>query len=156
MQLIVQPNRWSCLPTSFAMALDCKVDELIEEIGHDGSEIIYPDASEPLNRRSFHTQELIDCAIKRFHAVVPIEIIPVSCNDVKGELYDVKFQEGNEIRIMKYLNRFDGVIVGRGIRSGLPHAVAWDSIDCAIKDPVGRCYRIDDFAVEIFFAIIPF
>ena len=31
---------------------------LIERLGHDGSEIIYPDLPEPICRRGFHTQEL--------------------------------------------------------------------------------------------------
>ena len=58
MKIQKQPNRWSCLPTSFAMILDVDVNELIRKIGHDGSEILWPNLEEPYCRRAFHIEEI--------------------------------------------------------------------------------------------------
>src|SRR5260221_108718 len=83
MNLQKQPNRWSCLPTAFAMVLDISVKEVITEIGHDGSEIVYPNLEEPKCRRAFHIQELIDFAISIGVSVVPIEPLPSSYIEIE-------------------------------------------------------------------------
>ena len=58
------------------MALHLPVAELIESIGHDGSEIIWPELPEPMRRRGFHSQELIDECLKRKCACTPVERSP--------------------------------------------------------------------------------
>jgi hypothetical protein len=63
MQLLKQPNSWSCSVTAFAMALDVSIEKLICMVGHDGSEILWPELSDPLRRRGFHLQELMLCAV---------------------------------------------------------------------------------------------
>ena len=73
MNLIVQPNRWSCLPTAFAMAIGITVEEMVNAIGHDGSKIIWPDLPEPRCRRGFHTQECIRVALLLGKSVTPVE-----------------------------------------------------------------------------------
>jgi hypothetical protein len=78
MQLMKQPNRWSCLTTSFAMVLNITYDELIKEIGHDGSKLMWPDLPDPMCRQSFHIQELILCCYRRGLAVIPFEIYPIA------------------------------------------------------------------------------
>ena len=59
MRLIPPPNAWSCLPTSFAMAIGYPVEDLITLIGHDGSPIQWPQFPEPKCRRGFHHQECV-------------------------------------------------------------------------------------------------
>ena len=79
--LQLKPNKWSCAVTAFAMALHVPVQELIQEIGHDGSEIVFPELEEPMRRRGFHSQELIYAAWKRGFTVTPIELMPVIAPD---------------------------------------------------------------------------
>jgi hypothetical protein len=76
MRLQRKPERWMCLVTSFAMALDIPVAEIIREIGHDGSQILWPALPEPMCRRGFHPQELIDVCRARGYAVTNIEACP--------------------------------------------------------------------------------
>ncbi len=45
MKLQTSPNRWSCLPTSFAMALDVRAGQVIKWLGHDGSQVVLARAS---------------------------------------------------------------------------------------------------------------
>lgn len=74
--LQLKPNRWSCSVTSWAMALHVPVSELIEKIGHDGGDIIFPSLDEPRCRRGFHPQELVLAAWDYGFACTPIELFP--------------------------------------------------------------------------------
>ena len=65
MELQQRPEPWMCMPLAFAMALDMPVADLLAAIGHDGSEIVFPSLPEPLCRRCFHIQELIQVALSR-------------------------------------------------------------------------------------------
>ncbi len=54
-----QPNRWSCLPTAWSYVINWPTWAIIKAIGHDGSQIQWPNLPEPNCRRGFHPQELI-------------------------------------------------------------------------------------------------
>ena len=77
MRLLRKPERWMCLPTSFAMVLDLPLSAIFDEIGHDGSQIIWPDLPEPTCRRGFHPQELIHVCLNHGHAATRVELYPV-------------------------------------------------------------------------------
>jgi len=80
-----KPNRWSCSVTAFAMALHLPVEQLIDEIGHDGSEKIFTHLPEPMCRRGFHAQELIQVAWTNGYACTPIEMYPMlKCEPFTG------------------------------------------------------------------------
>jgi hypothetical protein len=132
MQLLTQPNRWSCLATAFAMVLDISYEELIKQVGHDGSEVWFPRMGEPSRRRSFHIQELVDAAWKRGFAVTEIEVSPIV-----GRAYDSQIRPldlGSRARIERYMQGTRGVL---GVVSGMGrrHALAWDGKE--IFDPTG-------------------
>ena len=74
--LQIKPNKWSCSVTSFAMALRVPVQQLIDEIGHDGGSIIFPHLPDPMRRRGFHSQELILAAWRHGFACTPLELFP--------------------------------------------------------------------------------
>ena len=76
MRHLTQPNRWTCVPTSFAMAADVSLEKILEIIGHDGSAIVHPDLNEPWRRRAFHIQECIWAVRKLGFSVTPFEIFP--------------------------------------------------------------------------------
>lgn len=59
------------------MALNTPVNQLIERLGHDGSEVVFPELPEPARRRGFHSQELIHLAWEVGCTVTPIELFPI-------------------------------------------------------------------------------
>lgn len=143
----ISPNRWSCLPTSFAIALDIPVKEIIERIGHDGSEVVWPQLPEPKCRRCFHIQELIYVSWKLGFSVTPFEPMPQlqGCESVQPIRVDPPVKE-----LANVLEASPGVITGKTLR-GQPHAVAWDRSSC--YDPNGTIYKLENFYLGCFWAI---
>src|SRR5262245_38829094 len=147
MNLQHSPNWWSCLPTAFAIALDVSVRELIAEIGHDGSDIIFPDQPEPYSRRSFHIQEFISPCLKRDYALLIVEAVPTIHPD-----YPIQFPEGNAFRIIELMKEYIGVLAGEH-EGGKPHAMAWDKQH--YYDPDYDMPLIDaNLQIREFFALI--
>lgn len=147
MKLLRQPNRWSCLPVSFCMVLDITYERMIELVGHDGSEIIYKKYEEPICRRSFHIQEMIDVCIFHDYSITQIEKSSTLVNKY-GKEYAIDFPL---TRLKRYLLDYTGVLVGTG-HLGTPHAVAWDGV--YIYDPNGTKYPLDHFNIDSFFLVV--
>ena len=142
MKHIRSPNRWSCLPTSFAMVMDVDVQDLIHHIGHDGSEIEWPEiGDDPWQRRAFHIQEILYVAhtVYNEHFTV-LQPCPVAqCLSHGGNhTYTIDKQE----RFEQILHSYMGVLIGR------VHAVAWNGHQ--ILDPGGRITREEDFPIKEF------
>ena len=142
MKHIRSPNRWSCLPTSFAMVMDVDLQDLIHHIGHDGSHIEWPEiGDDPWQRRSFHIQEILYVAhtVYNQHFTV-LQPFPVAqCLKHGGNhTYHIDKQE----RFKQILHSFMGVLIGEA------HAVAWDGYQ--ILDPGGRIRKEDDFGIKEF------
>lgn len=64
MLIQTQPNSWSCFPTAFAMVLDMDVQDLIAQIGHNGSAILWPSLPYPLCCKGWHYQEIIKACLE--------------------------------------------------------------------------------------------
>ena len=146
-QIQKQPNAATCLVTSFAMVLNIPVAELMEQIGHDGLEILFPDLKPPYCYRGHHIQELIFACFERGYAVTPIEPIPVSsCGEQRYHHHDMVWW------LEKTLLMRHGVLVGK-IRAH-EHSVAWDRVNC--HDPATKMiYPIDRFELRTFYMIAP-
>ena len=144
MKLITNPNFWSCLLASAAMALDTTTQDLIEMIGHDGSMIIFPELPEPAKRRGFHYQEIVDCAIKLGYTVTPIESLPYSTPNGKLD-FPVDFKISNEQRLREHMKGTKGIVTG--LSRQWRHAVYWDAK--LIYDPRGRIYPFADCGMII-------
>ena len=129
------PNAWSCLAASFATVLDLSVEKIVDLVGHDGSEILWPDLNEPKKRQSFHIQEMIDVAAQYGYSVTPFEAIPRSRVKGQSSVWNVEMKDGNAYRINRYLEHGRGVLTGVNL-NGKPHAVAWDGE--LIHDPAGQ------------------
>lgn len=56
---------WSCVFDAFCLATGINADDLIESVGHDGSEIIDKSYPEPYCRRAFSTDELVLACLQR-------------------------------------------------------------------------------------------
>jgi hypothetical protein len=155
MKLQKQPNKWSCLVTSFAMVLDIAVETAMIMIGHNGSEVIFPLEADPKKRRSFHIQEMVDLCYNLGKCVIPIEGLPV---------YGIKYEDPRHLliiekaidRVDKYLSKEDGVLTGIVIKDdgSKRHAVAWNHKEAMIYDPNGIVHPLStEFRLETFWMV---
>jgi hypothetical protein len=144
MELQQRPEPWMCMPLAFAMALDTPVADLLAAIGHDGSEIVFPNLPEPLCRRCFHIQELIQVALARAFAVTPVELFPVLQPTEGGPHKAVLYADNNWRRFEETIRASRGVIDGTGARFG--HTVAYEH--GRIYDPKGSIYDYSRLACE--------
>jgi hypothetical protein len=144
MRLLRKPERWMCLPASFAMALDIPLEAIFKETGHDGSEIVWPQLPEPMRRRGFHPQELVHVCLSRGYAATPVELFPVTCAVLGGFEYEHAYPDGNWARFTRVINQSRGVLTGSGSRCG--HAVAYEHGH--IFDPDGCEYDYSREACE--------
>jgi hypothetical protein len=144
MKMQRSPNHWSCLPCAFTMVTGKPLEELIAKIGHDGSEIIWPELPEPQRRRSFHLQELVDVAFPT--TVIEAEPISQSAEDKQFTPFKDHFS-----RLQNYMKTYDGVIIGMFGRN--PHAAAWDHVNQLIYDPNGQIYQNHKLIKIRYFAI---
>lgn len=145
-KLIKQPNKWSCTACAFAMACGVRLEEFIKQVGHDGSEVLFPDLPEPLCRRGFATPECIRVCLNWGLTVTPIDFKPRCTPDGKNyhTLNHTNFAN-------QMMGRFQGVIQGMGCRNY--HTVGWDGTQ--IYDPSLGIYKLDsdNFKPEIFWLI---
>jgi hypothetical protein len=142
--LQLKPNKWSCSVTAFAMALRMPVQDLIDEIGHDGSEIIFPELEDPTCRRGFHSQELIYAVWKLGFTVTPIELAPVIASDDGLNVHQVDFEFDHWKRFTGFIDTTIGVLEGRGRYCN--HAVCYRYGE--IYDPDGHRYDYSRKACE--------
>lgn len=154
----VQPNLWSCLPTAFSTVTGISLENLLDEIGHDGSEIIFPDAPDPLSRKAFHPQECLIAIYKiylknpqlqrRYFSCISNELV---CHNPKTD--DIYIHEYPQDIFNLFLQNHNGVIIGE-IHDKM-HAAAWDRIRQAALDPNGFIYPIHKYRIHhLYYEII--
>lgn len=135
---IVKGSKNQCVPTSLAMVLDLPVSKVLEELGHDGSDIV-SDEPEPNCFRSFHAQELIDVCQRYGQALVCLELHAIMMH---GNTIVDHSEFLDKDRINNYLNKYDAIMFGylgnRGDNRG--HCVAWNHHEKVIYDPRGYMY----------------
>lgn len=132
------------MPLAFAMALDIPVGDLLEELGHDGSELAFPNLPEPACRRGFHIQELVHVALLRGFAMSPVELFPVLASADGKQTQTILYRDNNWKRFAAILAASCGVIDGAGFR--FRHMVAYDQ--GRIFDPKGHVYDYTRIACE--------
>ena len=104
MRIQKQPNGWSCFPTAFAMVLDMDVQDLIAVIGHDGSEILWPELEPPRCYRSWHYQEIVMACFELNFNVVHLQNKLISA-PIPGETIHI-----TEIDLNCYTDDYEGVV----------------------------------------------
>jgi len=128
----LNPNKWSCMPTSLSNVIGMPVLDFIEKIGHDGSSFPYPGSD---RRRGFCMEECLDVLSDLGYAATPILFDPWAIQ-AEGEpgfrLYEDGFQ-----RVRHHMNNSDGVLVG--VLDDRGHCVSW--FEGLIHDPRG-CGRV--------------
>lgn len=112
------PNSWSCLPTAFANCIGIYLDDFLINIGHDGSEKIWPDLVDPFSRRSFHLNECLYACVNLRVPFVPIARKALSRNDLNKKILEIEMGGFDTL-----MSKFDGVLVGQTPK-GMFHAVA--------------------------------
>lgn len=144
-----QPNPAACMVTAFGMVIGVPVAELIEQIGHDGLNVIWPEEQGAKRYLGFHIQELIAALLEREYAIVPIEPAPVTRSG--DQLHHYGSNPFFETAMMSY----SGVLCGRSTR-GTEHAVAWSAISRTTFDPYnGQEMSEINVVIRTFYAVIP-
>lgn len=145
-----QPSCWSCLATAFAIVMDVDVEKIFNFIGHDGSEVIWPQLEDPRKRRSFHPRELIIYCLARNYAAIHLDLEAASAADEESIIYELPPINKEHLEHLLINNR--GVLIGTTI-ANRPHAVAWEQT--TIYDPNGKTYPLKDFNIREFYIIKP-
>ena len=148
MNIQKQPNSWSCLVTAFAMAMDIPVEQLINELGHNGSEILWPNYPEPLRRRAFSFDEMMYLAYESGYTVM---LFNKEWNSRPRYEAQPLLKEPPQEYWNDVLSNNIGVLSGR--INGQRHAVAYEKGNC--YDPNGTIYPIEKFSIETFWALFP-
>ena len=153
---LIKPDKPQCVLASFAMALDDTMENLIEELGHNGMEqIIDKDAPPPPHcYRSFHPQEFVDICLERNLSLVMIERHPALKH---GHLVVDHTPLLGEERFFAAFAKGSGVVFGViGDQKDRPHAVAWCREETTFYDPRGYTWewnKEQDFHPLQFFLI---
>jgi hypothetical protein len=132
------------------MVMDIMPKVIYDMLGHDGSEIIYPDLKDPYRRRSFHIQEMISVALKL--GFVPC---PIDKDIIFGQMVD---KDGVEIEhpqyaltIERHLEHY--LALRPGVIQTPYHAVAWNHQEQRVYDPAGQKRDLNDVDVITFWAM---
>lgn len=142
--LQIQPNRWSCSVTAWAMAMDMDVQDLIEIIGHDGSEK-HGDYPDPSGRVGFHFSELTLAALKLGYSFTPVQLFPVSL--IESTPVQIKYQMGSwdNWDVFRTLIQTERGVIDGIVRHN--HSVAFDRGH--IYDPSGMQFPYSRDACEL-------
>lgn len=154
MQIQRTPNRWSCVPTAFAMALGLPVEQVIKRCGHDGSEILFPGLPEPQCRQGFHLQEMVDVCLALRHICIPIEKEPLIIADEQHIVHLFKGPIERDERLRHNMRLCWGVCTGE--INGNTHACAWDGYVNILYDPTGFIYPAEKMSIDTFWIVAPF
>lgn len=146
---VKSPNRWSCLPAAFAMALEEPLEKIFDKLGHDGSDVIDESLEEPYKRRCFHIQEMVDFAASVGYLTTEIQLCPILAIGQKN--YAIWKPEACATRFKNYITNFMGVLVGKPIEGRHPHAVYWDR--SMVHDPNGSIYDLNRFEARLMFVL---
>jgi len=126
--------------------------EVIEEIGHDGTEVWFPEAKGQSQKRSFHIRELQDLCMSRGLALAEIDMVPfLSPDPNKFEPHTLWPPDECFTRFAQAIKKEPALIVSR-TDSGTGHLAAWDGEQ--ILDPNGFRSTIEDYNFNIVKAFI--
>ena len=123
-----------CLLWSAAQILGVEMQEIIDFIGHNGTDIQWPDKVGINRYRGVHIQEIIDFSIIKGEPLIHIEPMPCLAPDHNTEPCDVFLEEKAAKRCLNYLNNNNAILIGDR------HAVACQ--DRMIIDPNGHTYDL--------------
>jgi hypothetical protein len=167
MNLIKQPNAWTCCATSYAMLMKREVHEVFNIAKHDGSEVMFTELQDPARRRGHSPWEFVEHALKCGFALTYIPVVM----QLQHQVTPVHRSTGSKITtvsterelwsrdkgmqtFVRYRKQFDLLLMGEN-RQGHCHHAAWCSKRKVVYDPVGRITSEPDFLTLGFWAKIP-
>lgn len=116
------------------MLLREPVDDLIAEVGHDGSEIIFPDLPGTAKRRGFSYMDLAKLCTPRGYGLTYAEpFFAAGVDDAHVRVYDYTDF------VIKLMSESPGILVGLN-RAGNMHAWA-SNMDGQLYDPSIGVYK---------------
>jgi len=148
MKLLTQVGE-TCMLYSAAMLLDITTEMVIKEIGHDGSEILWPKNDKHLDMcAAYHIQEIQDICMGRGYALASIEVWPIYGPNM-DEFLEVYHKQNDDLTVERFFN----CIKNRKAllilecnedtkNENRTHACAWDGKN--IYDPNGSIYPPED------------
>lgn len=147
MNLLKMPSGFhGCLVYSAAMLLATSPETLMQEIGHRGHKVFWPQFSPPQCYNGHHIQEIIDCCVRRGKGLMPVDMFPCSAPAGRGELVkDAYRKKDAETRMAKLLERSTGILISS------THACAWDGKQ--VFDPNGMNYSIEQFELSQYWVL---
>ena len=115
MRIQIKKHKAQCMLYAFAMVLDTDANTLIDILGHDGTEIVFPNYKEPQCYRGFHPAEMVHaCHTLNYWCVgVPFDIY-IGRSD--AEIISLP----RPYDLSSLLKHHNGVLLSAG------HAYAWD------------------------------
>ncbi len=141
MKLQKAPLKHTCLVTAFAMVLGTDAQNMIDSIGSDPHQVLWPQHQEPQCFRGHHIQEMIDYAMCLGYSVTEIQAAPRFGTLGCTETFEVWDEATMMRRIQNKVSEYAGVITSP------THAVAWDGHN--VFDPCGKIYPIEDYHDQI-------
>jgi len=135
-----------CLLYAAAMVLGESPYNLIQEIGHDGMDVVWPKLSPPMCYRSMHIQEIIDCFVARGFGLMPVEHKPLQAPG-EGSTPISTFNNSDE-RFYHHIEGHDAILIGRKLHSSdYGHAWAWCHKSQTCYDPNGFLSKLSDYII---------
>jgi hypothetical protein len=117
------------------MAMDITVSHFEGVIGHDGSQIVFPELPEPQCRRGYHISEAVWVANCCGYSATPFELYPqIGPSSGSSPPIAVEYPYGNQFLATALLMNFRGVCEAR-TPSGNWHAVAFNRGKIYDPDP---------------------
>lgn len=148
MRLLKLPNEvHQCLIYSVAMLLDCKPENIINSLGHDGCEIWWPELEAPWSYRGVHMQEILDVVELVGKTLVCYQLMPMSVPI--GDGLEQKTIYTPQQAMMRFTN---AVRLSEGLLITDRHACAWDGKK--VYDPNGRIADISDYPIKEFWRLL--
>lgn len=109
----------------------------MQEIGHDGKEVIWPNLSEPYCFRSYHLQEFTYCCLRRGFTLTELQPILGLCPGFNESMYELPDQTETILQWMEGNPAL--ILTGR-------HACAWDGY--RVFDPKGYINDVNDYCLR--------
>lgn len=132
-----------CVLTAFSSILGIDEKAIIDELGHNGSEIVFPDLPEPLCRRGFDPRELVYYCFKRGINVTELDA-KLMRQGANGNIFTIDKSE----ELTSLLPKNKGVLTGSFM--GRFHAVAWNG-----EKIMNSMCTIENMIIHSFFVILP-
>lgn len=137
-------SAWSCLVDAYAELVGVTSEQVFEELGHDGSRIIYDDLPDPHCREGFHIQEIQALAEKNDWFFSRFDFHPKGHRLVGGRIREYRHRWSPDL-VKELMEKMEGILIY--IRpTGVRHAVAWKPSKPVILE--------QDVQLESFYALV--